>query len=140
MTNANALTQEFTSDSNQPMKYGKLPQKGKVNLCIQAKKYAIDNATNQSFTDMGAATDLDVARPIFYFENIDAKLARKIIIKNRDNLLCQLILTTDPYVEKPEDARNMQSLYQRAPTMMAWRFFTQWASTCKMYKKNVVKH
>ena len=111
-----------------PVKYGKLPKAGKVNMVIQFNKYDATDAVKEQLMDMGAATDGDIYRPLFALYDIDAKQARQIVVKNRQQLLCIMIA----------DSNKWTSLYECAPTQTAWDFFMQWMSTNPtMYIKNV---
>ena len=123
----NLLTHTITDTSMTPVKFGKLPKTGKVDICIQFSKYACKDSVKESLMDMGFATDCDVARPLFSIYNIDSKTARKIINDNQDNLLCSIILQSE------------KMIYARSRSEMAWGFFTSWMGTNPtMYSKKVV--
>ena len=123
----NFLQQTITDTSMNPVKFGKLPKAGKVDICIQVSKYACKESVKESLIEQGFSSDLDNARPLFAINDVDAKTARKIINDNRDNLLCSIITQSD----------NM--IYARANSEMAYNFFTGWISTNPtMYSKKVV--
>jgi hypothetical protein len=110
-----------------PVKSGKLPLTGRVNLAIQFNKYSVTDKVKEQLMDLGAATDCDVYRPLFCFYDIDAKVARRIIQSNRRNLLCILMSDTD-----------YNTIYQRSSTVTAYNFFLSWINTGPdMYRKKV---
>lgn len=124
------MNQAFLTQSNidaTPVKYGKLPKTGTVNIVVQFDKHAATDAVKDQLMDMGASTDGDIYRPVFALYDIDAKQARQIVAKNRQQLLCIMIA----------DANKWTSLYECAATTTAWNFFMQWLSTNPaMYVKN----
>ena len=125
MNNMAFLTQ--TGIDYTPVKIGKLPKSGKVNLVVQFDKHAITDRVRDQLMDMGAETDCDVSRPMFAFYDIDAKQARQIVAKNRQQLLCIMITTAD----------YKKRLYEQSSTQTAYNFFLQWMSTIPtMYTKS----
>jgi hypothetical protein len=102
-----------------PVKYGKLPNSGKVNVVIQFSKYAATDDDKDAIMKQGYETDCDLYRPIFAKYDTDIKQVKKLIAKHRHNLLC--IMITTPNFEKP--------LFIRSRSQTAFNFFDHWLRT-----------
>ena len=116
------LVQTGLSDRT-PVKFGKLPNKGNVNVAIQFSKYAATDEDKMAIMKQGYSTDCDLYRPIFTKFDTDIKQVKKLIAKHRHNLLCIMITTPD-----------WKTVYERSRSQSAYNFFLQWIATNpKMY-------
>ena len=109
-----------------PVKYGKLPNCGNVNVAIQFSKYAATDDDKDAIMKQGYSTDCDLYRPIFVKYDTDIKQVKKLVAKHRHNLLCIMVTTPD----------FGKTLFERSRSETAYNFFLQWmASNPTMYSE-----